>query len=125
VVERGQFARDIDGLVESRVDRAGEPDPVGHRGEGGEDREVVRAAHHVEVVDLPALLAQAQALGEEQEVELRALGGLREPHEGGELDVAAGGRVAPDRGVVDTGKVGGDVHRVAGRAGLVHDDDPA
>jgi hypothetical protein len=57
-------------------------------------------------VDPAALLAEAEALGQEEEVELRALGGLREVDERVELDVAAGAGVAPDRRVVDPGEVG-------------------
>ncbi len=67
---------------------------------------------HVQVVDLAALLAQSQALGQEQEVELGALGGLREVREGVELDVAARLRVAPHGGVVDAREVGGQVDLV-------------
>ena len=67
----------------------------------------VRPADHVQVVDLAALLAQPQPLGEEEEVELAALGGLREVHERVELDVAAGGGVAPHGGVVHAGEVRG------------------
>ena len=66
------------------------PRLVGDRGQRGEHGEGVRPADDVEVVDLTALLAQPQALGEEEEVELRPLGGLREVDERAELDVAAG-----------------------------------
>ena len=109
VVERGELAGDIERLVERGVHRAGEADPLGDRGHRHEDRDVVGAPDDVEVVDPAALLAQAQTLGEEEEVELRALRGLREVPEGLELDVAAGRRVAPDRRVVDAGEVGGEV----------------
>ena len=57
---------------------------------GGQDRQRVGAADDVEVVDLAALLAQAQALGEEEEVELAPLGGLGEVDERVELDLALG-----------------------------------
>ena len=62
------------------------------RGDGGEDRQRVGPPDDVEVVDPPALLAQPQALGEEEEVELAPLGGLGEVDERVELDLAAGGR---------------------------------
>ena len=114
VVERGELAGDVERLVERGVDRAGEADPLGDRGHRHEDRDVVGAPDDVEVVDLAALLAQAQALGEEEEVELRALRGLREVPERLELDVAAGRRVAPDRRVVDAGEVGGEVDLLLG-----------
>jgi hypothetical protein len=83
---------------------------LGHRGQGGQDREGVRPADHVEVVDQPVLLAQPQSFGEEQEVELASLGGLRELAERVELDMAAGGRVAPHGRVVHAGKVRGQVN---------------
>ena len=89
VVQRGELSGHLVGLVERRVDGAGQPEPVGHGGQRGEHRERVRPADHVEVVDLAALLAQAQALGEEHEVELAAFGGLGEVDERAELDVAA------------------------------------
>ena len=54
------------------------PEPLGHRRQRGQHGEGVGPADHVEVVDLAALLAQPQTLGEEEEVELAALGGLRE-----------------------------------------------
>ena len=114
VVERGELAGHLVGLVERGVDRAGQPEPVGDGGERGQDGEGVGPADDVEVVDLAVLLAQPQPLGEEEEVELGALGGLREVRERAELDVAAGRRVAPHGGVVDAGEVGGEVDLLAG-----------
>ena len=110
VVQGRELPGDLVRFVEGRVDGAGQAEAIRHRGQGGEDREGVRAADHVEVVDLTALLAQAQALGEEQEVELAAFGGLREVHERAELDVTSRRGVAPDGGVVDAGKVCGEVN---------------
>ena len=91
-----------------------EAEAVGDGGERGEHGEGVGAADDVEVVDLAALLAQPQPLGEEEEVELGPLGGLREVDERAELDVAAGRRVAPDGGVVDAGEVRGEVDLLGG-----------
>ena len=106
----GEFVR----LVEGRAERADEPDVLGDGGERGEDREGVRSAQHVEVVDLPAMLAQAQSLGEEEIVEEAALGVAGEVLERREVDLAAGGRVGPHRGVVHPGKVGGEVDLALG-----------
>ena len=89
VVEGGELAGDLVRLVERRVDRAGETETVGDGGEGGEDRERVGPADDVEVVDPTTVLAQAQALGEEQEVELGPLRRLGEVDERRQLDVAA------------------------------------
>ena len=113
VVEAGELAGHLVRLVERGVDRAGQPEVLGDRGQGGQDREGVGAADHVEVVDLPVLLAQPQSFGEEQEVELASLGGLGELAERVELDVAAGGGVAPHGRVVHAGKVRGQVDLLA------------
>ena len=109
VVEGAQRAGELVGLVVRRGERRHEADALGHRGERGEDRERLGAPHDVEVVHVARVLAQAQALGEEEEVELRALGGLGQVHEGREVDVAAGRRVAPHRRVVHAREVGGEV----------------
>ena len=110
VVERRELPGHLVGLVERRVDGAGQPEPVGDGRKRGQHREGVRSADHVEVVDLAALLAQPQALGQEHEVELAAFGGLGEVDERTELDVAAGRGIAPHGGVVDAGKVRGEVN---------------
>ena len=109
VVEAGELPGHLVRLVERGVDRPGQAEPVGDRGQRGQHGERVRPADHVQVVDLAALLAQPQPLGQEQEVELGPLGGLGQVHERAELDVAAGPRVAPHRRVVDAGEVGGQV----------------
>jgi hypothetical protein len=82
---------------------------VGNRRQRGQDGKGVGASHHVEVVDLAVLLAQPQAFGQEQEVELGPLRGAGQVRERAELDVAAGPRVAPDRGVVHAREMGGEV----------------
>ena len=110
MVQRRELPGDLVRFVEGRVDGAGQAEAIGHRGQRGEHREGVRAADHVEVVDLAALLAQAQALGEEHEVELAAFGGLGEVDERAELDVTARRGIAPHRGVVDAGEVRGEVN---------------
>jgi hypothetical protein len=107
VVEAGELARYLVRLVERRVDRAGQPDVLGHRGQGGQDREGIGPADHIQVVDQPVLLAQPQPFGEKQEVELATFGGLGELPERAELDVAAGGGVAPYGRVVHARKVRG------------------
>ena len=114
VVERGELAGQLVGLVERGVERGGEADAVGDGGQRGEHGERVGPADDVEVEDPAAVLAQPQALGEEEEVELAPLGGLGEVDERGEVGLAARLRVAPHRGVVDAGEVGGEVE-------LLHD----
>jgi hypothetical protein len=105
VIEAGELARHLIRLVERGVDRAGQAEPVGDRSQRGEHGEGVRAAHHVQVVDLAVLLTQTQALGEEQEVELGPLGGAGQVREGAELDVTAGPWITPHRGVVHAGEM--------------------
>ena len=83
------------------------------RGQRGQHGERVGPADHVQVVDLTPLFAQSQSFGEEQEVEPGSLGDLREADEGIEFDMAARTRVAPHRGVVDAGEVGGQVDLLA------------
>src|SRR6201999_2426681 len=78
-----------------------------------EDREGVGPADDVEVVNAAAMLPQPQPLGEEEEVEQPALGGLRQVHERVELDLAARLRVAPHRGVVDARKMRGQMNGLA------------
>ena len=114
VVERGELTGQLVGLVERRVQRGRQPDPVGHGGQRGEHGERVRSADDVEIEDAAPVLAQAQPLGEEEEVELAALGGLGEVHERGEVGLAARGRIAPHRRVVDAREVGGEVDLLAG-----------
>ena len=109
MIQTGELARDLVRLVERGIDGAGQTDPVGDGRESTQHGERIGPADHIEVVDLPALLAQAQSLCEKQEVEFCPLGGLREMHERAEFDVAAGLRITPHRGVVDTRKVRGQV----------------
>jgi len=89
MVQARELPGHLVGLVEGRVDGAGQAQPVGHRRQSGQDGEGVGAPDHVEVVDLAVLLAQAQPLGQEQEVELGPLRRLGQVHERAEVDVAA------------------------------------
>ncbi len=116
VVQRGELPCHFIGFVERRVDRARQPEPICHRGQRGQHREGVRAPDDVEVVDLAALFAQPQSLGQEQEVEFAAFSGLREPDERIEFDVAAGFWVAPHRGVVDPREMCGQMNLLDGLA---------
>ena len=109
MIEGGELPCDVDGFVEGRIDGAGQAEVGGDRRQRGQHGEGVRSTDHVEVVDQPVLLAEPQSFGEEEEVELPALGGLREVDERVELDLAARRRVAPHRGVVDPGEVGGEM----------------
>jgi len=113
-VERGEGAGEVVGLVEGRVEGAGQSDVCGDGGEGGEDRGGLGASDDVLVEDLSLVFAQAQALGEEEEVEEAAFGGAGEVLEVCELDVGAGVGVGPHGGVVDAREVGGEVGRAQG-----------
>ena len=108
VVERGQLAGQLVGLVVRGVERGDQAEVIGDGGDRRQHRERVGTADDVEVVDPPPLLAQAQALGEEEEVEAAALGGLGEVDERAELDLAAGGGIAPHGRVVDAREVGAE-----------------
>src|SRR5262249_22446836 len=90
---------------------------VGHRRQRGQHGERVGPPHHVEVEDLAAWRAQPTTLGEEEEAELASLGRLGQVHEGGEVGLAAGLRVAPHGGVVDPREVGGEVDLLGRRHG--------
>ncbi len=113
VVERGQLAGQLVGLVEGGVERARQPQVGGHRGQGRQHGHGVGPAHHVEVVDPAALLPQAQALGQEEEVEAAPLGHPGQVLERGEVDLAARPGVGPHGGVVHPGEVRGQDHRLA------------
>jgi hypothetical protein len=67
------------------------------------------APDDVEVVEEALVLAQAQALGQEEVVEEAALGVGGEVLERLEVDLAARVGGAPDGRVVDAGDVGGEV----------------
>lgn len=118
MVERGELPCHFVRFVEGGVDRPRQAQLVGDGGQGAQHGERVGSADYVQVVDLPVLLAQAQPLGQEEEVELGALGGPGEVGEGAEVDLAAGGRVAPHGAVVDAGEVGGEMDLLDG---LTHD----
>ena len=113
VVQGGELSCHFEGFVEGGVDGAGQAETVGDGGQCGEHGERVGPADDVEVVDAPAVFAQPQALGEEEEVEQAPLGGLGEMDERVELDLAARFGVRPDRGVVDAGKMRGQMDRLA------------
>ena len=109
VVEGGQLAGQLVGLVERRVQRSGQSDPLGHRRQGGEDHEAVGAADDVEVVDPAPLLAQPQTLGQEEEIEFGPFRGPGQMGKGREFDVAAGLGGTPHGGVVDAREVRGQM----------------
>ena len=109
MVEGGELPGDFVGFVESGVDGPGKAQPIGNGSQRGQDGEGVRAADHVQVVDVPALLTQAQPLGQEEEVEAGPLRGTGHVGEGAEFDLAPRAGIAPDRGVVDAGEMGRQV----------------
>jgi len=113
VVERGELPCHFERFVEGGVDRACQAEAIGDRGQCRQDRERVGPAHDVEVVNATAVLTQPQPLGEEEEVEQPALGGLRQVHEGVELDLAARLRIRPHGRVVDAGEMGGQMDLLA------------
>ena len=104
-VERRQLARQRIGLVEGGRQRADQPDMAGDGGQRGQDRQGVRAAGHVEIVEAALLLAHPQAFGQEDEVEPAALHRLGEVPERGEGDLAARRRIAPDGEIVHAGEL--------------------
>ena len=110
VVQRRELPDHLIGLVERRVDRARQTEVFRDRSQRGQHGEGVRTADHVEVVDLAALFAQPQPLGEEHEVELAALGGLGEVHERAKVDVAARLGIAQRRRMVYAGEVRSEVN---------------
>jgi hypothetical protein len=122
MVERGKLTRDLERLIEGGVDRSRQSDAVGDRRQGGKHGERVGSPHDVEVVDPAMLLAQPQALGQEEEVELCPLGCLGQFDERREFNVAPGGGVAPHRGVVDAGEVRRQVHLLGARTRRPHTD---
>ena len=105
MVERGPFAGDVEGLVVGGAGGRDEADAAGDRGQRREQRQrlqlggLVRAAERARRV-VPG--AEADAVGEEDHVELGRLRGLREADEVAELGGGAGVglRVAPGGGVV-------------------------
>src|SRR5690606_13595000 len=113
VIQRGQPPGQLIRFVEGGVDGGGQADPLGHRGQGAEHGERLGPADHVEVVDAALVLAQPQALGEEEEVERAAFGRPGQMDERGEVDLAAGAGIGPDRGVVHPGEVGGQMDPLA------------
>ncbi|MEJ1978837.1 MAG: hypothetical protein WDN49_24685 [Acetobacteraceae bacterium] len=76
MVERGELGGDGERLVIGGGQRRHQAEPLGHAGDGGNDR------HRVEVVDgdlahhLVAALARVQGVADEIQVELAALGDL-------------------------------------------------
>ena len=110
MVQRGELPGHLVGLIEGRVDRAGQPESLGDCRQCGQHGEGVGTANHIEVVDLAVLLAKPQPFGEEQEVELAPLGRLSKSRKRAELDMAASRRLAPHGGVVDARKVRGQVN---------------
>ncbi len=118
VIQGGQLTGEFVRLAEGGVERSGQTDVGGHGRERSEHGQRVGTADGVEIVDQTVLLAQAEALGEEEEVEFAALGRLGEMHERRELDLALRPRIGPHRGVVDAREVGGEDHLLRS---IVHD----
>src|SRR5205823_6562139 len=76
MVQGSELPSHLVGLIEGRVDRAGQPKSVSDCRQCGQHCEGVGTADHVEVVDLAVLLAESQPFGEKQEIELAPLGRL-------------------------------------------------
>jgi len=87
MIQAGKLPRYFVRLVEGGVDGAGEAQAIGNSGQRSQDDEGVRAANHVQVIDLPTLLAKTQSFGEEEEVEAGSLRRAGHVGEGAELDL--------------------------------------
>ena len=70
----------------------------------------VRAADHIQIVNLTTLFAESKTLGKKEKVELRPLGGPSQLHKRRKLYVASRFGITPHRGVVDPWKVGGQMN---------------
>src|SRR5262249_35074422 len=105
VVQRRVLPGELVRLVVGRLVGADQPEMPGHRRQGGQHGEGMRAANHVEVMDRAALLAQPEPFRQEEEVELAPLRGPRQVGERREVNLAARPGVAPHRVVVDPGEV--------------------
>src|ERR1700761_9266291 len=112
MVQGGELPCYLERFVERGVDRPRQTETVGDGRQRRQDRESVRPADDIEVMDAAAMLTQPQALGQEEEVEQAALRRAGHVHERVELDLAARLRRRPHRGVVDAGKVRGKVNRL-------------
>jgi hypothetical protein len=109
-IERRELAGELDRLVEGRAEGRDQADVRRLPCDLGELHQRVGTTHHVEIVDLPRVLAQSQPLREEHEVHQAPLGALGESRERGRLDLTPRLRAAPDRRLVDTGEVRTEVH---------------
>ena len=81
VIERGELACDVEGLVVGGGDGGHQADALGHRGQCREQRQrleagCARGAGQGGVVKR----ADCDAIGEKDRIELRGLGALRQPH---------------------------------------------
>jgi hypothetical protein len=126
-VERREATGECVGLVVSRVLCCDETDAVGDGGEGCEVGLRVGAARDVDFDDLAEVLAQAQALAEEERVKEAALGGLDGLAERLEVDLVEGRGRLPVDALVDAGVEHAEVDVgvrawVVGRGG--HDSGP-
>jgi len=88
-VEARETTREVGRVVIRRVLGRDQPDPVRDRGQRGQLGDRVRPAGHVEIEDLPAVLAYAQALAEEERVEQAPFQQLRHLDE--RIDLMVGG----------------------------------
>ena len=88
MVQGGELPGHLVRFVERGIDGASQPQAIGHGGQRGQDREGVRAADHIQVVDLAPLLPQAQPFGQEEEVEAGSLRRTGHVSERAEVDLA-------------------------------------
>ena len=99
VIERGELARDVVRLVVARRRRADETDALGHHGERRQQRDRLEVGDvlHRAALRLDVGLADGDAVGEEDHVELGALRGLRDLDVMLEIDAGVGlrPRMAP------------------------------
>jgi putative oxidoreductase len=102
VIERGEAARDVEGLVEGGRGGRDEADALGGLAQRRQQREGFERAHGVAALErLHRHVEHGEMVGHEEGVEARALQRLREAPEVGEVEVGVGegARVAPGTGV--------------------------
>lgn len=107
VIDRGELPRDVERLVVRRRRGRRETDVRGVHGEGGQQRqrvELEEAAPSAQLVGVPVRGADAHPVGDEEHVELAALGGVQELAVVSEVQAAVrAGRGVPPGGDVVTG----------------------
>lgn len=116
VIETGEPAGELVGLVEGRVDRARQAEIFGDRGQRGQHCEGVGTADDVLIEDLARAFAERESLGEEEEIESAPLCRAGGVFETAEIDLATGIRMPPCGVVVDAAEIGAEDDLLTGSA---------